>query len=208
MNQDVEEATGHSKTLRPESALHSCVIMKNDQDMDDPVNMSSTSTQTNAGWVQKADSIIPSIQSLKLKLAQRHTHTNELSAVSSNRINSVTPVVIFNYRANTVMMIYDRKRQMADMSGYNLSVFNTDFPGIFCRLLHTIHCPLLISGVVKGLLEPFIIIHELLRSCWAYDRQLSVSWFFGEKSACSFGCSQMGHLIRACPDKRRISLNR
>ena len=49
MNQDVEEAAGHSKTLRPESALHSCVTMKNDQDMDDPGNMSSTSTQTNAG---------------------------------------------------------------------------------------------------------------------------------------------------------------
>ncbi|XP_042559947.1 protein NLRC3-like [Clupea harengus] len=49
MNQDVEEAAGHSKTLRPESALHSGVTMKNDQDMDDPGNMSSTSTQTNAG---------------------------------------------------------------------------------------------------------------------------------------------------------------
>ena len=49
MNQDVEEAAGHIKTLRLESALHSGVTMKNDQDMDDPVNMSSTSTQTNAG---------------------------------------------------------------------------------------------------------------------------------------------------------------
>lgn len=49
MDQDVEVAAGHSKTLRPESALHSCVTMKNDQDMDDPGNMSSTSTQTNAG---------------------------------------------------------------------------------------------------------------------------------------------------------------
>ncbi|XP_042559911.1 uncharacterized protein LOC122128918 [Clupea harengus] len=49
MDQDVEEAAGHSKTLRPESALHSGVTMKNDQDVDDPVNMSSTSTQTNAG---------------------------------------------------------------------------------------------------------------------------------------------------------------
>ena len=49
MSQEAEEAAGHSKTLRPESALHSCVTMKNDQDMDDPGNMSSTSTQTNAG---------------------------------------------------------------------------------------------------------------------------------------------------------------
>ena len=49
MNQEAEEAAGHSKTLRPESALHSCVTMKNDQDMDDPGNMSSPSTQTNSG---------------------------------------------------------------------------------------------------------------------------------------------------------------
>ena len=54
MSQEAEEAAGHSKTLRPESALHSCVTTKNDQDMDDPVNMSSKSTQTSAGWVQKA----------------------------------------------------------------------------------------------------------------------------------------------------------
>ncbi|XP_042559380.1 neoverrucotoxin subunit beta-like isoform X3 [Clupea harengus] len=49
MNQDTEEAAGLSQILRPESALHSCVTMKNDQDMDDPGNMSSTSTQPNAG---------------------------------------------------------------------------------------------------------------------------------------------------------------
>ena len=49
MSQEAEEAAGHSKTLRLESALPSCVTMKNDQDMDDPGNMSSTSTQTNAG---------------------------------------------------------------------------------------------------------------------------------------------------------------
>ena len=49
MDQDVEEAAGHSKTLRPESALHSCVPMKNDQDMDDSVTMSSTSAWTNTG---------------------------------------------------------------------------------------------------------------------------------------------------------------
>ena len=49
MNQDVEEAASHIKTLTLESALHSGVTMKNDQDVDDPGNMSSTSTQTNAG---------------------------------------------------------------------------------------------------------------------------------------------------------------
>ncbi|XP_042559887.1 NLR family CARD domain-containing protein 3-like isoform X4 [Clupea harengus] len=66
MNQDVEEAAGHSKTLRPESALHSCVTMKNDQDMEDPGNMNSTSTQTNAGrHTHRPPSPVPSCVSLK-----------------------------------------------------------------------------------------------------------------------------------------------
>ncbi|XP_031418133.1 NACHT, LRR and PYD domains-containing protein 3-like isoform X2 [Clupea harengus] len=73
MNQDVEEAAGHTKTLIPDSALHSCVTMKNDQDMDDPGNMSSTSTQTNAGpQTNRPPSPVPTCVSMKSDNSMRN----------------------------------------------------------------------------------------------------------------------------------------
>ena len=40
VSQEREETAGHSKTLRPESALHSSVTMKKDKDMEESLKLS------------------------------------------------------------------------------------------------------------------------------------------------------------------------